>query len=219
MAQSAAPSLLPSQPILQKKRTMAAPKKYFRNEISNYKLIKYVSLDHVGKRFYPLERIHKNELQEQARQNKPLGQEIYNKFTGVFTNNSKKINEEGNVFLQVNVNINPHNGSKEITVSSSVKFYNFLDIPIELGFLANGQMKESFKINIEAKQMYPIPLEFLENKTEVRFVPSYQTNLGTRHLFSEYEYKYYQIENLICDNASLSDFEVDTENTVIDVLQ
>ena len=40
--------------------------------------------------------------------------------------------------MLVNVNINPRNGSKEITISSTVKMYNFLDVPIEIGFLANG---------------------------------------------------------------------------------
>ena len=43
-------------------------KKFNRNEISNYKLIKYVSLDHVGKRLYPIEKIYHNDLNEGQRQ-------------------------------------------------------------------------------------------------------------------------------------------------------
>lgn len=67
--------------------------------------------------------------------------------------------------------------------------------------------------------MYPIPLEFLENKTEVRFIPAYHNSASIKRVFNEYEFKYYQIENLICDNAALSDFEIDEEGTVVDVLQ
>jgi hypothetical protein len=35
----------------------------------------------------------------------------------------------------VNVNINPANGSKEIELSSTVKFFNYLDKRIEIGLL------------------------------------------------------------------------------------
>lgn len=73
------------------------------------------------------------------------------KITGGFLSNNRKINEEGNIHLLVNVNINPKNGSKEISISSSVRFYNFLDVAIEVGFLANGQMKEALKKVIEPK--------------------------------------------------------------------
>jgi hypothetical protein len=62
----------------------------------------------------------------------------FDKITGGFLANTRKINEDGNIFLMVNVNINPLNGSKEISIGSSVKFYNHLDVPIEIGFLANG---------------------------------------------------------------------------------
>lgn len=73
----------------------------------------------------------------------------------------------------VNVNINPLNGSKEISIGSSVKFYNHLDVPIEIGFLANGQMKETLKVTMYPRQFYNVPLEFMENKTEIRFIPSH----------------------------------------------
>ena len=52
------------------------------------------------------------------------------KITGGLLANTRKINEDGNIYMLVNVNINPMNGSKEITISSTVKFYNFLDLPI-----------------------------------------------------------------------------------------
>jgi hypothetical protein len=60
------------------------------------------------------------------------------KITGGLLANTRKVNEDGNIHMLVNVNINPINGSKEITMSSTVKFYNFLDLPIQIGFLANG---------------------------------------------------------------------------------
>jgi hypothetical protein len=114
-----------------------------------------VSLDHVGKRFYPLERMHRNEQIEANKSQKngtfDLIRSNLDKFTGGLLANSRKINEDGNIYMLVNVNINPRNGSKEITISSTIKFYNFLDVPIEIGFLANGQMKETMKIVLQPK--------------------------------------------------------------------
>jgi hypothetical protein len=101
-----------------------------------------VSLDHVGKRLYPLEKIHRNEIVEGGMEEKngalDLIKSNLGKITGGLLSESKKINEEGNIYLLLNVNINPKNGSKEISISSTVRFYNFLDVAVEVGFLANG---------------------------------------------------------------------------------
>lgn len=56
----------------------------------------------------------------------------------ILLTNTKKINEERNIYIQVSVNINPRNGSKEILIQSTAKMYNYLDYPIEMGFLVNG---------------------------------------------------------------------------------
>jgi len=91
-------------------------------------------LDHVGKRFYPLEKMHRNEQIEINKKKKngafDLIRSNLDKITGGLLATTKKINEDGNIYMLVNVNINPKNGSKEITISSTVKLYNFLDLPI-----------------------------------------------------------------------------------------
>jgi len=114
-----------------------------------------VSLDYVGKRFYPLEKIHRNEQIEGSREKSngafDMIKSNLGKITAGFLATNKKINEDSNIYLLVNMNINPKNGSKEISISSSVRFYNFLDVSIEVGFLANGQMKEGLKKVIEPK--------------------------------------------------------------------
>ena len=78
---------------------------------------------------------------DQQRQKKGTALDVlksnFDKLTSQFIN-TKKINEEGSINMMVNVNINPLNGSKEINLSSTVKFFNYLDVGIEIGFLANG---------------------------------------------------------------------------------
>lgn len=73
--------------------------------------------------------------------------------------------------------------------------YNFLNTPMEIGFLVNGQMHESLKVLLQPKQIFVIPLEFLENKTDVRFSPS-----NEKMIFDEQiDVKYHQLDTLMCD--------------------
>ncbi|CAD8085165.1 unnamed protein product [Paramecium sonneborni] len=195
--------------------------RYQRNEknISNYKTIKYVNFDFVGKKFYPLIRQHKNEQQDIHSSKKGTFDAFktnIDKITGVFLADTKKINEERNIYIQVNVNINPQNGSKEIQIQSTVKIYNYLSTSIELGFQVNGQMKETTSVKLEPKQIYIVPLEFLENKTEVRFTPE---KIQNRQQDEQLERKYYQLDTLLCDQQSLGEFEVDKDNSIVEVLE
>lgn len=57
----------------------------------------------------------------------------------------------------VDVNINPETGSKEITLSSPIQFYNALTLPIEIGFLGNGQSKESAQKRIDPNSYMQVP--------------------------------------------------------------
>lgn len=87
--------------------------------ISNFKTIKYVNFDFVGKKFYPLERQHKNDQQEKMAKQKKGTMDVlrlnFDKITdAILLTNTKKVNEERNIYIQVSVNINPKNGSKEI---------------------------------------------------------------------------------------------------------
>ncbi|CAK73960.1 unnamed protein product (macronuclear) [Paramecium tetraurelia] len=187
--------------------------------ISNYKTIKYVNFDFVGKKFYPLVRQHKNEQQDLHSGKKGTFDAFktnIDKITGVFLADNKKINEERNIYIQVNVNINPQNGSKEIQIQSTVKIYNYLSTSLELGFQVNGQMKETTSVKLEPKQIYIVPLEFLENKTEVRFTPE---KIQNRQQDEQLERKYYQLDTLLCDQQSIGEFEVDKDNSIVEVLE
>lgn len=75
-------------------------------------------------------------------------------------------------------------------------------------------MKESFSKKVASQEKFPIPLEFLENKTEVRFKALSESHNDN---FSG-EYKYYSLENLIKDKTNLSDFEIDEEDINSDIL-
>lgn len=119
--------------------------------ISNFKTIKYVNFDFVGKKFYPLERQHKNDQQEKMAKQKKGTMDVlrlnFDKITdAILLTNTKKVNEERNIYIQVSVNINPKNGSKEIQIQSTVKLYNYLNLPIKIGFKVNGQMSESMQV-------------------------------------------------------------------------
>ncbi|CAD8180234.1 unnamed protein product [Paramecium pentaurelia] len=228
-----------SKPLIQQNQTQTLTQNYYsnmnqsqytksrkqlrqsRNEknISNYKTLKYVNFDFVGKKFYPLIRQHKNEQQDLHSGKKGTFDAFktnIDKITGVFLADTKKINEERNIYIQVNVNINPQNGSKEIQIQSTVKIYNYLSTSLELGFQVNGQMKETTSVKLEPKQIYIVPLEFLENKTEVRFTPE---KIQNRQQDEQLERKYYQLDTLLCDQQSLGEFEVDKDNSIVEVLE
>ena len=75
-------------------------------------------------------------------------------------------------------------------------------------------MKESFYKTVEKNEKFPIPLEFLENKTEVRFKA---VSANQNNNFSG-EYNYYSLENLIKDKRNVNDFEIDDEDINSDIL-
>ena len=76
----------------------------------------------------------------------------------------------GNLYFLVDVKINS-DGFKHIYISSCVKFINNLDCPIEIEFLSNGESRKVTLENNEKKNEFSLPLKYLENKTELKFMP------------------------------------------------
>ncbi len=62
-------------------------------------------------------------------------------FLNQFSINKNKINDEGKIYFMLDVQIDPKTGSKKISISNNVYFYNNLDIDIEIGILFNYSLQ------------------------------------------------------------------------------
>ena len=181
-------------------------------EKSDYREIRDVCLDQVGKTVYKLDRINQTQEKNASKSTNFLGLSLgfggLKHLTEELLSSNRKINEDSNTYLMVNVLINPKSGSKECHFTSTVKFINCLDEDMDIGFLFNGQTSDKIKSKcLKPKQEYPIPLEYLENKTDVHFRPNSDTKKET----SSYEFNTYSLETFICDKAALNEFDQDED--------
>lgn len=138
------------------------------HKLSDYRMIKDVSLDHVGKTVYKLERINRIDPNKQNSNKNIFGIDI--NFDPLdFLSKTRKINEEGNNYMVVDVRFSPQKGYKEIFVTTSVKFLNKLNTDIDIGFYWKYKKNPLETITIKPDHEYYVPLKFIEASTLVAF--------------------------------------------------
>jgi hypothetical protein len=81
------------------------------------------------------------------------------------------MNEESKQYLIVDVSINPQRGSKEISIASSVSIFNNTDLELSFYFLINGSSNPIKDLMLKPGETFPVPLLYLESKTEVKVLP------------------------------------------------
>ncbi|KAL4465070.1 hypothetical protein ABPG72_009448 [Tetrahymena utriculariae] len=148
-----------------------------------------------------------------------LGQEL------ISTLLNKKVNENGKTYLLVDNKLNPQTGSKEITISSSVKFYNNLCRTIVIEFQTEveaGQQKQQNQFSlIEQNSFFEIPLDKLEACTYVRLFPYLldKENQPIPYNQINIHYEFVLLSSLIKDRTSYNDYTVDEEDIISDILK
>ncbi|EAR98069.2 PH domain protein, putative (macronuclear) [Tetrahymena thermophila SB210] len=148
-----------------------------------------------------------------------LGQEL------ISTLLNKKVNESGKTYLLVDNKLNPQTGSKEITISSSVKFFNNLCRTIVIEFqteVETGQQKQQNQFSlIEQNSFFEIPLDKLEVCAYVRLFPYLldKDNQPIPYNQINGHYEFVLLSSLIKDKTSYNDYTVDEDDIISDILK
>ena len=138
------------------------------HKLSDYRMIKDISLDHVGKTVYKLERINRINQNKQNSNKNIFGIDL--NFDSLdFLSKTRKINEEGNSYMLVDVRFSPKKGYKEIFVTTCVKFLNKMNTDIEISFYWKYKKNALKTIIVKPDHEYYIPLKFIEASTLVTF--------------------------------------------------
>eukprot|EP00825_Cyclidium_porcatum_P040764 TRINITY_DN5224_c0_g1_i4.p1 TRINITY_DN5224_c0_g1~~TRINITY_DN5224_c0_g1_i4.p1 ORF type:complete len:1016 (-),score=210.06 TRINITY_DN5224_c0_g1_i4:90-3137(-) len=168
-----------------------------QSKMSNYKALKKIVYDQVGKHVLILDPINKDDFSK-SNQKKDINKAS---FLGINIG-QKVINEEFKDFLIVTTSLDQTSVSKKVVISSSVRIINELNKSINIFMKADNIIQDQ-SFTVKSKETFHIPLNYLlEQNTQIAF--SFEKEEKLMNL----DYKYYNLGSLIHDQQPLSDFEV-----------
>lgn len=166
------------------------------SKITDYKSLKKIIYDQVGKRLFILDPINKDEVIMDQRKNKAADTKKLKQSFFSINIGQKLVNQDFSNFLMVTTNIDQTTGSKKILISSSVRILNELDQPIYLRFRGGRDIDER-PFKLKSRDSYYIPLTYLlYESTEV----AVSAEVSVQHAGNEpSQHKFYGLSQLVHD--------------------